>query len=121
MYIGWHAHGVPLMPPTQAIVLGCYIASLQRPGEAGEGKIFAGMDEVWMAYSMGKLHIHARIKVLFPDDVEIRNQGNTVTTDGKTLIETTPGRIIFNEILEAGMPFYNHDLDKKGLSNIIAD
>src|SRR5262249_25672215 len=107
--------------PNQDIVLGCYFISLQRPGESGEGKVFAGKDEVWMAYSMGKVHIHARIKVLFPPRVEVRNQGNTVTTDGKTLVETTPGRIIFNEILEPGMPFYNHDLDKKGLANIIAD
>ncbi|MCB9887867.1 MAG: DNA-directed RNA polymerase subunit beta' [Planctomycetes bacterium] len=115
------AHGGPIIAPNQDIVLGCYFLSLSRPGELGEGKTFASPDEVWMAYSMGKLHIHARIKVLFPEDVEIRSQGNTIVTDGNTLIETTPGRIMFNEILEWGMPFYNHDLDKKALSNIIAD
>ncbi|MBX3461888.1 MAG: DNA-directed RNA polymerase subunit beta' [Planctomycetes bacterium] len=115
------AHGGPIIAPNQDIVLGCYFLSLARPGELGEGKTFASRDEVWMSYSMGKLHIHARIKVQFPAGVEIRNQGNTVRTDGKTLVETTPGRIMFNEILEPGMPFYNHDLDKKGLSNIIAD
>ncbi len=115
------AHGGPIIAPNQDIVLGCYFLSLSRPGELGEGKTFASPDEVWMAYSMGKLHIHAKIKVLFPEDVEIRSQGNTIVTDGNTLIETTPGRIMFNEILEWGMPFYNHDLDKKALSNIIAD
>ncbi|MCU0864763.1 MAG: DNA-directed RNA polymerase subunit beta' [Planctomycetes bacterium] len=115
------AHGGPIIAPNQDIVLGCYWQSLARPGELGEGKSFATRDEVWMAYSMGKIHIHARIKVQFPAGVEIRNQGNTVRTDGKTLVETTAGRIMFNEILEQGMPFYNHDLDKKGLANIIAD
>jgi DNA-directed RNA polymerase subunit beta' len=115
------AHGGPIIAPNQDIVLGCYWQSLQRPGELGEGKTFATRDEVWMAYSMGKIHIHARIKVQFAAGVEIRNQGNTVRTDGKTLVETTAGRIMFNEILEPGMPFYNHDLDKKGLANIIAD
>ncbi len=115
------AHGGPIIAPNQDIVLGCYFMSLQRPGELGEGKTFASRDEVWMAYSSGKVHIHARIKVQFPKGVEVRNQGNTVVTDGKTLVETTPGRIMFNEILEEGMPFYNHDLDKKALSNIIAD
>ena len=115
------AHGGPIIAPNQDIVLGCYFLSLARPGELGEGKTFASRDEVWMSYSMGKLHIHARIKVQFAAGVEIRNQGNTVVTDGKTLVETTPGRIMFNEILEPGMPFYNHDLDKKGLSAIIAD
>ncbi|MEO6594332.1 MAG: DNA-directed RNA polymerase subunit beta' [Planctomycetota bacterium] len=115
------AHGGPIIAPNQDIVLGCYFLSLARPGELGEGKSYAGSDEVWMAYSMGKVHIHARIKVQFVAGIEIRNQGNTVQTDGKTLVETTPGRIMFNEILEPGMPFYNHDLDKKGLANIIAD
>ncbi len=115
------AHGGPIIAPNQDIVLGCYFLSLARPGELGEGKTFSSRDEVWMSSSMGKLHIHARIKVQFPAGVEIRNQGNTVSTDGKTLVETTPGRIMFNEILEPGMPFYNHDLDKKGLANIIAD
>ncbi|MSR38109.1 MAG: DNA-directed RNA polymerase subunit beta' [Planctomycetes bacterium] len=115
------AHGGPIIAPNQDIVLGCYFASLQRPGEIGEGKVFAGKDEVWMASAMDKVHIHARIKVLFPADIEVRNQGSTTRTDGKTLVETTPGRVIFNEILEKGMPFYNHDLDKKGLANIIAD
>ena len=115
------AHGGPIIAPNQDIVLGCYWQSLQRPGELGEGKTFATRDEVWMSYSSDKIHIHARIKVQFPAGIEIRNQGDTVITDGKTLVETTPGRIMFNEILEEGMPFYNHDLDKKALSNIIAD
>ncbi|MAD32789.1 MAG: DNA-directed RNA polymerase subunit beta' [Planctomycetes bacterium] len=115
------AHGGPIIAPNQDIVLGCYWTSLQRPGELGEGKTFASRDEVWMAHSSKKVHIHARIKVQFPAGVEIRNQGDTIVTDGHTLVETTPGRIIFNEILEEGMPFYNHDLDKKALANIIAD
>jgi DNA-directed RNA polymerase subunit beta' len=115
------AHGGPIIAPNQDIVLGCYWQSLARPGELGEGKLFASRDEVWMAYSMGKIHIHAKIRVQFAAGLEIRNQGNTVKTDGKTPVETTAGRIMFNEILEAGMPFYNHDLDKKGLANIIAD
>jgi DNA-directed RNA polymerase subunit beta' len=115
------AHGGPIIAPNQDIVLGCYWQSLSRPNELGEGKRFASRDEVWMAYSAGKIHIHARIKVQFPAGVEVRNQGNTVTTDGKEPVETTAGRIMFNEILDPGMPFYNHDLDKKGLSSIIAD
>src|SRR5689334_11513242 len=115
------AHGGPIIAPNQDIVLGCYWQSLARPNEIGEGKTFASRDEVWMAYSAGKIHIHARIKVQFPGGVEIRNQGNTVKTDGRAPVETTAGRIMFNDILEPGMPFYNHDLDKKGLANIIAD
>ncbi|MEY3161363.1 MAG: DNA-directed polymerase subunit beta, partial [Planctomycetota bacterium] len=115
------AHGGPIIAPNQDIVLGCYFLSLARPNELGEGMVFSNREEVWMAYSMGKVHIHAKIKVLFPADVEVRNQGNTIVTQDNTIIETTPGRIMFNDILEYGMPFYNHDLDKKALSGIIAD
>src|SRR5690606_7831182 len=115
------AHGGPIIAPNQDIVLGCYFLSLDRPGERGEGKVFAGRDEVWMAYAAGKIHLHARIKVRFEAGVEVRNRSDTVVTDGNRLIETTPGRVIFNDVLPEGMPFYNYDLDKKGLSNIIAD
>jgi len=115
------AHGGPIIAPNQDIVLGCYFLSLDRPGEAGEGKVFAGLDEVWMAYSSGKIHLHARLKVRFEGGVEVRNRSDTVLTDGTRLIETTAGRVIFNDVLPAGMPFYNYDLDKKGLANIIAD
>jgi DNA-directed RNA polymerase subunit beta' len=115
------AHGGPIIAPNQDIVLGCYFLSLDRPGERGEGKIFSGTDEVWMAYASGKIHLHARIKVRFEEDIEVRNRSGTIVTDGNKLVETTAGRVIFNDVLTPGMPFYNYDLDKKGLANIIAD
>ncbi len=115
------AHGGPIIAPNQDIVLGCYFLTLQRPGEPGEGKVFSSPDEVWMAYSTGEVHIHSPVKVLMPDAVEVRGRSATIETDGETLVETTPGRIIFNDILAEGMPFYNYELDKKALSNIIAD
>ena len=114
------AHGGPIIAPNQDIVLGCYFLSLDRAGEQGEGKVFADADEVWMAHLSGQVHIHARIKVLMPAGIKVIKRDGEVETDGKTAIETTPGRIIFNEILAEGMPFYDHDLDKKALSNIIA-
>ncbi len=115
------AHGGPIIAPNQDIVLGCYFLTLMRPGERGEGKLFASTDELWMAYSTDQVHIHAPIKVLMPPGVEVRNKGGSQTTDGVGLLETTPGRIMINDILAAGMPFYNYELDKKALANIIAD
>jgi DNA-directed RNA polymerase subunit beta' len=115
------AHGGPIIAPNQDIVLGCYFLTLMRPGERGEGKAFSSRDEVWMAYSTDRVHIHANIKVMMEAGVEVHNRSETLITDGRTLVETTPGRIIFNDILPAGMPFYNFELDKKALSNIIAD
>ncbi|MFO1051328.1 MAG: DNA-directed RNA polymerase subunit beta' [Planctomycetota bacterium] len=115
------AHGGPIIAPNQDIVLGCYFLSLLRSGEEGEGKIFASKDELWLAYSLGKVHIHARIQLAIPAGVEVRERDRVWTTDGTKLLETTPGRVMFNDILAPGMPYYNHDLDKKALSNIIAD
>ncbi|MHC4515953.1 MAG: DNA-directed RNA polymerase subunit beta', partial [Planctomycetota bacterium] len=115
------AHGGPIIAPNQDIVLGCYFLTLMRPGEIGDGKIFPNTSEVWMAYATGKVHIHAKIKVAVLDGVEVRGRDETFRTKESVLVETTPGRIIFNDILPEGMPFYNYELDKKALSGIIDD
>ena len=116
------AHGGPIIAPNQDIVLGCYFLSLMRPGELGEGRPFSSTDELWLAYSTNKLHVHAKIRVWMEGGVEVRTREKTFTTqDNGELVETTPGRVIFNQILADEMPFYNYELDKKALSNIIAD
>ncbi len=115
------AHGGPIIAPNQDIVLGCYFLTLMRPGERGEGKVFSSADELWLAYSTGQVHVHSRVKVSLPSGVEVRDRDRTFTTDGETLVETTPGRVVLNDILAPEMPYYNFELDKKSLSNIIAD
>jgi DNA-directed RNA polymerase subunit beta' len=115
------AHGGPIIAPNQDIVLGCYFLSLMRSGERGEGKVFSSTDELWLAFHSDKVHIHARIKVWMPAGIEVRDRERIYPTDGVTPIETTPGRVIFNDILPERMAYYNYDLDKKALANIIAD
>ena len=115
------AHGGPIIAPNQDIVLGCYFLTIERHGSLGDGKVFCDTDEVWMAYAMDKVDIHARIKVKLDEDIEVRTREVTFTTDANNLVETTPGRIIFNDILPDGMPFYNFELDKSALSRIISD
>ena len=116
------AHGGPIIAPNQDIVLGCYFLTIERHGGLGDGKVFADTDEVWMAYAMGKVDIHSKIKVKLDDDIEVRNREKTfMTEEDGTIVETTPGRIIFNDILPLGMPFYNFELDKGALSRIISD
>ena len=98
------AHGKPLTMPSQDMVLGTYYMTQEPiPGRKGEGKIFASREEVLKALDLGKVDIHAKIKVKI---------------DGK-LIETTPGRVLFNSIMPEGVPFVNEVLDKKGLSKLI--
>jgi len=100
------AHGKPLTMPSQDMVLGIYYIT-QDPikGRKGEGKVFSSPEEVLKALDLGKVDIHASIKVKI----------------GSKLVETTPGRVLFNSIMPEGVPFVNHPLDKKNLSKLIID
>jgi DNA-directed RNA polymerase subunit beta' len=89
------ANGEPIVSPSQDIVLGCYYMTVSRPGTKGEGKIFASKDEAILAYQSGTIHLQAPILVRMPD-----------VTGRMRTIETTVGRIIFNEVIER----YNQDL-----------
>ncbi len=115
------AHGGPIIAPSQDIVLGCFYLTTSRPGGAGSGKAFSDISEVWLAHSHGKVGTHATVKVRFPEGKRIRYKDRDEICDGKTLVETTPGRIMFNDILPKEMAFYNYELDKKALSRIISD
>ncbi len=99
------ADGRPIDTPTQDIILGCYYLTKEKPGEKGEGKIFSDPDEVIIAYSDKEVGLHARIKVRI---------------DGK-IIETTVGRVRFNDIFPENFPFFNELLNKSKLNDIIID
>ncbi|MEW5798240.1 MAG: DNA-directed RNA polymerase subunit beta' [Bacteroidota bacterium] len=98
------ASGAPIITPTQDQVLGCYYLTKSKAGAKGEGMLFASAQEVIIARNEGKLDLHARIKVRY---------------DGK-LIETTTGRVIFNQIVPEGLGYINELLNKKRLVQIIA-
>ena len=98
------ASGKPIVVPSQDIVLGCYYLTKARPGQSGENKRFASASEVIVAYNSGKIGLHARIKLRL---------------DGK-LIETTTGRVIFNQIVPEGLGFINELLSKRSLTEIVS-
>ena len=98
------ANGSPIVHPTQDQVLGCYYLTKSRAGDLGEGKLFSSPAEVIIALNEGKLGLHGRIKV--------RVDGN--------LVETTTGRVIFNQIVPKEIGFINELLNKKRLVQIIA-
>jgi DNA-directed RNA polymerase subunit beta' len=129
------ANGQPIISPSQDIVMGCYYLTATRgelgdSGEAGEGKTFASVREVFAAYSQKKLGVHARIYVRLPIDKKVI--GEIKVDKGKTrvddiprkssgLVFTTVGRVLFNDILNAKMSFYDLALSSKHLARIIAD
>ena len=99
------ADGRPIATPTQDIVLGCYYLTKERKGMKGEGKIFTDSDEVIMAHQQKEVDIHAAIKVRW---------------NGGEIIQTTPGRVIFNLVLPQGFPFVNDVMTKSRLNGLIA-
>jgi DNA-directed RNA polymerase subunit beta' len=101
------ASGEPVASPSQDMVLGCYYLTLERAGAKGEGKFFADVADAESAYEAGIIDKHALVKIRF---------GGTWGT-----IETTIGRVLFNEILSNKMGYINKALNKKDLSKIVAD
>ena len=81
--------GRPVTVPTQDMVLGSYYLTIEKPGEFGEGKIFRDENEALMAYADKVVGLHAKIKVRRTMEIDGVKQSR--------LIETTVGRIIFNQ------------------------
>jgi DNA-directed RNA polymerase subunit beta' len=106
------ASGEPIVEPTKDMVLGCYYLTMDKSGEKGEGKIFGSFDEVALAYDLGHVSLHARIQV----NTDI----NTPKGKKKKLIETTVGRVLFNEALPEEIRFVNDVQDKKKLKELVA-
>ena len=99
------ANGHPICGPTQDIVLGIYYLTSEVKGGKGEGKFFTGLDEIMYAISIDALDIRSKISVLY---------------QGK-IIETTPGRMIFNTAFPKGYNYVNRVLGDKETNRIIAE
>ncbi|MBR3588758.1 MAG: DNA-directed RNA polymerase subunit beta', partial [Clostridia bacterium] len=117
--------GRPVTVPTQDMVLGSYYLTLIRPGAEGEGKAFRDIDEAKMAYEEGVISLHALIKIRMTKEVN----GEMVTK----LVETSIGRVIFNEPIPQNLGFVDRSdpenafkleadflVNKKMLGKIIA-
>ncbi len=114
------ANGSPMVGPSQDMVMGNYYLTFIEPSDAAGAaqiKVFKDTFEAMMAYDMGKIGLHTRIKVRVGDIKVVSDSGNP----SKQIIETTAGRCIFNDILPAGMPYYNFVMSQKVLSRVISD
>ncbi|MBN2036603.1 MAG: DNA-directed RNA polymerase subunit beta' [Chitinispirillaceae bacterium] len=97
------ASGHPVMTPTQDIVLGLYYLTKMALGKKGEGRAFCGPDEVLVALADKQIDIHAKIKVRIAGEV----------------LETTPGRIVFNTVIPPEISFCNDLMNKKRISAMV--
>ena len=108
------ANGTPITVPSQDMVLGLYYITKERPGVKGEGMCFYGPEEVIIALNEKVIDIHAKVKVRLPKD-KLNPEAGTV------LVETTPGRIIVNQLAPIEVPYINDVLGKKSLRKIISN
>ncbi len=111
------ANGAPITVPSQDMVLGLYYITKGRKSipenpVKGEGMKFYGPEEVMIAYNEKRIDLHAIIHVLV-DDVD--KGGKPV----KRMIETTTGRILFNQVVPKEYGYINELLTKKSLRDII--
>ncbi|MGN1236469.1 MAG: DNA-directed RNA polymerase subunit beta', partial [Bacteroidaceae bacterium] len=107
------ANGAPITVPSQDMVLGLYYITKLRPGAKGEGLTFYGPEEAIIAYNEKRVDIHAPVKVIVDD---LNEAGEIVPT----MVETSVGRIIVNEIVPKEIGYVNTIISKKSLRDIIA-
>ncbi len=95
--------GSPIVTPSQDMILGNYYITMEKNGLEGEGRVFKDTNEALMAYQRREITLHTRIAV----PVNSFNHKVFLDCHKNKYFVTTPGKIIFNEILPDSFPFVN--------------
>jgi DNA-directed RNA polymerase subunit beta' len=139
------ANGAPIIAPSQDMVLGIFYLTKNPHDSIANAKHFSSLDELFLAYGHGLTHTHRPVRVRMEpgtmvklgmtDEPIVVEEGGKVTlvdppaegsegevgTERRQYLLSTIGRAIFNDILPEGMPYYNYELSKKGISGLIND
>ena len=99
------ATGSPIVNPLRDIVLGCHWVTKLKPAALGEGKIFSSKNEAILASDTGAIDLRAKIKI---------------KTD-KGFLETSVGRVLFNNTLPSGFSFQNEEMSVKELEKLTSE
>ncbi|QOY63163.1 DNA-directed RNA polymerase subunit beta' [Lysobacter sp. H21R4] len=112
------ANGEPIIVPSQDVVLGLYYMTRALENKKGEGMAFANVAEVKRAYDNRVVELHAKVKVRIEESV-IQEDGTRVQQS--SIVDTTIGRALLDDILPSGLPFAlaNVELTKKNISRLI--
>lgn len=108
--------GKPVVTPSQDMVLGSYYLTLEREGEKGEGTVYRDPHDAIAAYQQGFISLHTRIAV----PAKRLNKTSFTEEQEQALLVTTAGKVIFNEIFPADLPFINEPT-KSNLQNMVPD
>nr|HMN60231.1 DNA-directed RNA polymerase subunit beta' [Anaerolinea sp.] len=114
------ADGEPIISPSKDMVLGVFYLTMDdNLVHKNDGRNFADMDEVDMAYQLGQVDVHTHINLMaetWYDDKDVRLQAPE-----RKLIKTTTGRVLFDRILPPQVQVRNIKLDKGGVKDLIGD
>jgi len=139
------ANGAPIISPSQDMVLGLYYLTKSPQTGGARPSRYGSLSELFLAYGHGETRTHRPVEVRMDPRRLVKQardaQPIAVGDDGKlpgvlpagespkskkaepprVYLVTTMGRAIFNDILPPGMPYYNYELDKKGIQELISD
>ena len=96
------ADGKPVTVPTQDMVLGSYYLTMVNDGDKGEGKVFRDENEAVMAYQEGVITLQAKIRVRRTMEID--------GTERSRIIDTTVGRIIFNQPIPQDLGYVDRSI-----------
>ncbi len=112
------AHGRPIVTPTQDIILGLSYISKQKPEVKKELSLFVNAEEVVVAYEDKVIGLHESIKLKVDSVFDVEEKK---TTPGVQVVVTTPGRVLFNQVLPKEIGFVNVELKKGNVSEIVVE
>ncbi|MFT4539095.1 MAG: DNA-directed RNA polymerase subunit beta' [Planctomycetota bacterium] len=132
------ANGEPIISPSQDMVLGIFYLTMDPHSLPDKVQRFSSLNELFLGYSHASATTHQAVEValepgsqvkatqagepeLVGDDCKIGPEAEAGETPRRRYALTTPGRAVFNDILPAGMPFYNYQLTKRGIQALISD
>ena len=114
------ADGEPIISPSKDMVLGVYYLTMaQKANHRGDGRAFADIDEVELAYALDQVDIHSEIKLRA--ETWYDDNGKRLPEKQIRIIDTTVGRVIFNRVLPEQVQFINRKLEKGGVKDLIAE
>jgi DNA-directed RNA polymerase subunit beta' len=113
------ANGKTIVFPSQDMVLGINFLTRSRSKAKGEGRRYSSVEEVRMAVELNALDWAALINIVPPKTPVWSKAGVAVDIGKNTLIETTAGRLVFNEEMPPDIPFINYELNDKKLRILI--
>ncbi len=115
--------GRPVTMPSQDMIIGLFWLTTDRDDQVGDGRVFSTPSEAIMAYDRAEITLQSKVRIRLDDIVPpLEDEAGADWEEGrKVLLETTLGRVLFNDTLPADYPFVNYEVGKKALGAIVND